>query len=98
MAFKVARVIYYIDSPKYSRKYFLDAWIAVSKKNQSFFTHGFIDINTMVETIVYLLHESLNFSDLSDAAVLILFRRPRRLQHLQETCTREILAQKVSKL
>lgn len=69
MAFKVARVIYYIDSAKYSRKYFLDAWIAISKKNQGFFTHGFIDINTMVETLVYMLHESLNFSDQSNSAV-----------------------------
>lgn len=67
--FKISRVVYYLDSPKYCRRYFLDAWVAVAKRNQSFFTHGFIEINQLLESVIYLLHEALNFSDARDPIV-----------------------------
>lgn len=67
--FKIARVVYYLDSPKFSRRFLLDAWVAIAKRNQSFFTHGFVEVNQLLESVIYILHEALNFSDARDPIV-----------------------------
>ena len=77
IVFKVARVVYYLDSPRFAPRYFLDAWVAVAKKSQAFFTHGFIEFNQLLESVVYLLHEALNFSDSADPMVALTDQVPR---------------------
>ena len=52
-----------MDSPKYQEEYLIDAWIAFAKRKPVLFTHGFLEINTIFEVLIYVFHEALNFSD-----------------------------------
>lgn len=52
-----------MDSANYSNRYFLDAWVAWSKKHATLFTHGPTSTAFMLETLIGHLHESLNLSD-----------------------------------
>jgi hypothetical protein len=56
-------VIFYIDDSRYLQKYLDDAWVAFIKRKPLFYTHAFLDINIMTESLLYILHEALNFSD-----------------------------------
>ena len=58
-----------MDDPRYQPHYFTDAWIAMSKRNVSFYTHGPIDLNNLLESVIYVLHEALDFSDVSDPLI-----------------------------
>lgn len=61
--FKISRLVYYIDHPKYQEEYLIDAWVAFAKRKPVLFTHGFLEINTIFEVLIYVFHEALNFSD-----------------------------------
>jgi hypothetical protein len=61
--FKISRLIYYLDHPKYQEEYFVDAWVAFAKRKPVLFTHGFLEINTIFEVLIYVFHEALNLSD-----------------------------------
>ena len=47
----------------------MDAWVALSKRKPVFYTHGFVEINIMIEAVIFVLHEALNFSDSPSAIV-----------------------------
>lgn len=52
-----------MDDQRYSDKYLSDAWVAFIKRKPIFYTHAFLDINVILESLLYILHEALNFSD-----------------------------------
>lgn len=58
-----------LDSPGYSATYFIDAWVAWSKKHSSLFTHGPTSTAFMLETLIGHLHESLNLSDAPEPSI-----------------------------
>ena len=58
-----------LDSPGYSATYFIDAWVAWSKKHASLFTHGPTSTAFMLETLIGHLHESLNLSDAPEPSI-----------------------------
>ena len=62
-------MIYYLDRPQFTSNYFVDAWLAFTKRDVSFFTLGFLDSNSVVESIINILHEGLNFSDTPNPVV-----------------------------
>ena len=55
--------MYYLDSSRFSQSYYIDAWLAFSKRDSSFYTHGHIEVAAIIESLVNLLHEGLNFTD-----------------------------------
>ena len=67
--FKISRVVYYLDDPRLKQQYFIDAWVALSKRKPVFYTHGFVEVNIMIEAVIFVLHEALNFSDSPSAIV-----------------------------
>jgi len=37
--------------------------MAFSKREEVFLTHGFLEVNVMIEALIFVMHEALNFSD-----------------------------------
>lgn len=65
-----------MDDPRYAQRYLDDAWVAFIKRKPLFYTHAFLDIIVMAESLIYVLHEALNFSD-SPCPIVVCHNRER---------------------
>lgn len=70
IAFKISRVVYYLDDPANREEYFVDAWSSFVRKNPTYMTHTLVDVNEMMSDIISILHLSLNMPDMPSAEMI----------------------------
>lgn len=70
--FKLARVVFYLADGRLEDRFLSDAWTALAKRKPLFYTHGFVEISLVLETLFYLLIEGTNFTDAPCSLVVLI--------------------------